>query len=271
MEIKKLVPFLLTFLAPMALHGAAGASVSEKIFDFNDGFQGWVPSEDQPHFEWIITSMDYVAGNHPELDGSFLFMNVPQEASYRTHAYITSPEILLGDDSSLSFYAGYNNKWTDDFCRLYLLVSNDNFVTSEVLWKSNYKMVNSWDWYQILVPLERFDGQRISFRLLYSTGYDPDMENRGGYRGDFAIDNFTVSSAFPDSPEPSPGNGDETDDDTEGSEDSSGITAVGTDDFIFLYDLSGRKVTDNADFNLSNLPKGIYILRTSRSTSKIIL
>ena len=202
MEIKKLGFFLLTILAPIAFR-ATGANVSQTLFNFNDGFQNWTPSSPQAHFEWMVTTFENLGTDlHQNLDGSFLFSKAPTDSQYRTKAWITSPEIKLGENNCLSFYAGYTNEWYDDLCRLSLLVSTDDFKTSEILWKSNYKKAAFWDWWVIEATIpKKYEGTTVKFRFLYSTGYDPNMEDRGGYFGDFAIDDFLVSSEFPDNPD----------------------------------------------------------------------
>lgn len=186
-------------LAPLS---AGAFSIS---YDFNDGFQNWEP-QNGSHLEWVVREVPRDA--HPTSfslidpdDVASLTMEVPQSSAQRSKGTVTSPEIELGNDASLQFYVGYNS-WYDSLCRLLLQVSADNFATSVTLWNSKNFKTDGWSWNKHTVDLSEFANSTVRFRFFYTTGSTDVMADRGGFSGDFAIDNFTLTFTPPKPSDP---------------------------------------------------------------------
>lgn len=204
MEIKRLILSLL--LPPAAALSAAGESFTVDSFDFNDGFQGWTPQQGT-RLEWVVEQVappgDYRSfSNFDPDDISSLFTIVPMSMSGRTHSYIVSPEIYIPEEATLDFYIGFSSYY-DFACRMLLEVSTDGFLTSRTLWNSKNESWGdtSWHWRPVNINLADFADQDVKFRFYYTTGKDQNADDRGGYAGDFGIDNFIISAKSSQQPE----------------------------------------------------------------------
>lgn len=197
MEIKPLRTLILLILAPIAL-AATGVRVTTASFDFNDGFQGWDPLSDV-NAQWVVKEIAPAGdprsfSRFDPLDVSSLSMLVSLNSSRRAKIYVTSPLLYIDKDASLDFYVGFN-KFYDTTCRLLLQVSGDDFLTSETIWNSkNAENFGSWSWQPVSISLKDFYGEEIKFRFFYTTGSTEVEADRGGFGGDFSIDNFIITA-----------------------------------------------------------------------------
>ena len=192
-------------MAPAALW-ATGATVSVAGFDFNDGFQGWTPQQGTG-LEWTVEQVAPAGhansfSQFDPADVSSLFTRPPQLAGYKTKSYVTSPDIHIQEDATLSFYVGFAGFYAP-MCSLQLQVSDNDFADWKVIWNSKNEMPqSSWKWYKISVSLDEFKGKTEKFRFYYTTGTDKAWEDAGGYMGDFAIDNFVITAESREEAEP---------------------------------------------------------------------
>lgn len=250
MEIKPLRLLASLILSPVAML-AAGENVSLASFDFNDGFQGWTP-QTGTGLEWKIMEVapagDAISfSNFDPTDISSLFTIAPLMRMDRTHSYITSPSIHIEPESTLEFYVGFSSFY-DFACRLQLLVSTDGFKTSKVLWNSkNAEGPQSWHWRYVNVPLQNYADREITFRFYYTTGYDDNAADRGGYAGDFGIDNFSISAEVEDT----------------------GVESVYADDIVEIYTSQGVCLYSGAFSEAPSL-KGLHIIRSKSNVRKIL-
>lgn len=202
MEIRTLKFLLLLIVSPM-VSTATGETVSIASYDFNDGLQGWAPTA-STHAEWSASNMASVAqeksfSSIDPSDKASLYVSAPFESEFRSHSYAVSPEIQIPKAATLNFYAGFSN-YFDFACRLILEVSGDDFQSSEVLWNSKYETSGStsWRWRSIEVDLADLAGRNVKFRFHYATGSSSASADKGGYMGDFAVDNFFITAPAPD-------------------------------------------------------------------------
>ena len=175
MEIRILRILLLLFISPVASL-ASGESVTLASFDFEDGDQEWT-LEDNGRYSWQVS------------EGT-LFMPAPQGREFYANTYATSPEITIEGEAELSFDVAFNSDM-DAFCRLHLQVSDNDFVSYSTIWNSKDLIISPWGWKNCRIPLDSFKGKNVKFRFFYTMGAGYD---RGGYWGEFAVDNFIITA-----------------------------------------------------------------------------
>lgn len=316
MEIKKLGLIIFMWL-PMAAgafglaHPTANTPLYDEteeaaeplvtFFDFNDGFQGWEPQANGK-LEWQTVDFEILLSGKgfskiDADDKASLYTKAPQSEYDRTNSYIISPEIYIGKDGELDVYIGFTDFY-DNYCRLQLQVSTDDFKTNEILWNSkNYKS-QSWDWNEYAIKLSKYKDKTVKFRFYYTTGYLYSRDDRpGGFMGEFGIDNFKVisytieDSEEPKSDEPSvenpnepnpddPALGEQNPDEPDGpgnaepqekeDPDSNGIREIEQDSIVTLITIDGKQVYSGSQLPEDNIPHGIYIIRQGTSTSKVL-
>lgn len=286
MEIKLRRGIIAMIMAPVVALTTAGAADYITTFDFNDGFQGWLP-QTTGRLEWKVADLDEIVegkgfSSIDSEDRGSLYAKAPLLEEDRTKSHITSPEIYLGSDPRISFYAAYSSFY-DPFCRLQLQISSDDFKTQSVIWNSKNYDFPTWDWRLIELSLEKYAGRNVKLRFFYTTGANKALEDRGGYFGDFAIDYITITSTSQDVPDdepgggtenPSPGNNPDEENPTVNPEpDSNGMSSVGADtEPVRLFNLEGKEIkfTDTSAPSFG-LPHGVYILKRAGRTVKIVL
>lgn len=164
----------------------------------------WVENFDNGFGDWTAGPSDYVMWSVKTLSGSKGFSSVdpsdvkslvvegPYQTFRRETAWIDSPVFTVPDNGALHFWAGFSLNYEDTSC-LSLSISSDNFETSTEIWKSrDVTGEKPWAWRKIDVPLDLFAGQTVRLRLTYGPGTS-DMFGTGGYLGDYAIDNMSVT------------------------------------------------------------------------------
>lgn len=170
-----------------------GSSEPVKVFNFDDGFQGWTPDQAE-NVTWTVkeTSGDRsFAGINPSSAKS-LYVDGPYQIFKRETSSIISPSVTVPARGTLSFYAGFTLNYSD-VCSLSLSVSEDGFNTETELWNSvDQQGERPFEWRLINLDLASFEGKTLQFKLTYGPGTD-DLFKTGGYLGDFYIDDFTIS------------------------------------------------------------------------------
>lgn len=267
-EMKK---FLLSIVLPIATSVAFGSSYTVADFDFNDGLQGWSVQEGT-WADWELKDGAlYVAGN-PSID-------------FRTHSSVTSPVVSLPAEASLRFEAAYSSSF-DVYCRLQLLISTDGFKSSRILWNSKNFTSSPWGWNSYEISLSEFADSDVQFRFYYTTGYLDNYLDKGGYLGEFAVDDFLITAeetaiANPDDPEEpddpkDPGNGDKPSDPNQPGEDNpsdpgesenpghNGVGTIDADTVITVYNLNGVLIYRGTQKEIPALPAGYYIVNKER-------
>jgi len=175
----------------------AGATSAEPVaaYDFNSGLQGWTCEAT----EYVTWSVEKATGSHvftdidPDDAGS-LFVSGPYQQYRREKSAAVSPAVAVPAQAQIDFYAGFTQN-EDDYCRLYLEVSDDDFATATELWHSGMETGEKpWRWHRVSAPLADWAGKTVKFRFTYGPGSN-DTFGVGGYMGDFYIDGITVSGA----------------------------------------------------------------------------
>lgn len=175
---------------------AAKATWSE---DFNSGSLpgGWT-TDNTTKSVWSIKKMSgvYAFTEYDAADGGSLYV----EGDYRmynretTNAY--SPAVEIGANATLEAYIGYSYNM-DDYCRLNIEVSTDDFADDVTLLWSSKEITDprTWAWHRINLDLSDFSGKTVKFRFTYGYGASDEIFKTGGYMGDFAIDGLKVTTA----------------------------------------------------------------------------
>ena len=317
MEIKKLGLIIFAWLPLVAgafgtTHRTAISPLSDEsaevpeplvtLFDFNDGFQDWDPQVNG-QLEWQTVDFETILPGKgfskiDTADRASLYTKAPKSEFDRTNSHITSPEIYIGKDGKLNFYIGFTDAY-DNYCRLQLMVSTDDFKTNEILWNSKNFNSPSWDWNEYTIELpKKYEDKTVRFRFYYTTGYLYSRDERpGGFMGEFGIDNFKVISYHieePGDPEPddpsvekpnephpddpdlekpdpdNPGIPEKPDPEEKEDPESNGIREVQQNQTVTLITIDGKEVYSGSQFPEDNIPHGIYIIRQGTSTSKVI-
>ncbi|MDD6228180.1 MAG: PKD domain-containing protein [Bacteroidales bacterium] len=174
----------------------SGSLAPVTSYDFNTDMQGWTP-EPKDYVTWkIIPDAQLGAGKgystiDPSSTGS-LFVEGPYQVYRREKSAITSPEIAVPSNGSLSFHVGFSLNY-DDVCRLTLSISTDNFESSEVIWNSkDAGGEKPWAWREAIIALDKYVGKNVRLKFEYGPG-SSDSFDTGGYMGDFAIDGLKMS------------------------------------------------------------------------------
>lgn len=261
MEIKPLKPLIATILAPLTFM-AGGANVTLVSYNFDDGFQGWSPQSSE-YFEWTIKDIVVSFSKIDPSSIASLYTSVPLTDVFRSNSYVVSPEILIEGSATLNFYVGFYSYY-DPFSRLILEVSADNFQTAETLWNSKNTTTSRWEWMPVKISLSKYAGKSIKFRFFYT-----DKTGKGGYMGDFAIDNFIITSdPNPDIPDQdSPGNSDNPGQESEEPDQDGKEDSV---EYVFLEESNSQYFTLDGRL-IRNPSKGIYLMRRGNKTIKVIL
>ncbi len=176
----------------------AGASSLKPVFteNFDNGASTW-KFDSTTEVTWTVKRIAEPgnAKSFSEIDPtdvSSLYVDGPYQVFKRETSHAISPAVAVPSNGSLSFYTGFSQNY-DDECRLELEACTPTDTIH--LWNSSEeKGEKPWRWRQVIVGLEQFAGHTVSFRFTYGPG-GKDNFNTGGYMGDFAIDNFSVSGA----------------------------------------------------------------------------
>lgn len=178
----------------------AGADALAPVYSekFDSGKGGWT-FDDTNEVVWTVKRI--AAPENPKSfsaidseDVSSLFVEGPYQVYKREKSSATSPEIPVPANAALSFYAGFSLNY-DDECRLSLdaIAGTDTIP----LWNSKDAPGDRpWQWRRIDLKLESLTGRNVKFRFTYGPG-GKDSFGTGGYLGDFAIDNFSLSGLQP--------------------------------------------------------------------------
>ncbi len=164
----------------------------------------WSDNFDNGMSDWTKSPADYVTWTTKPITGtkSFatidptdvqsLFVEGPYQTFRRETAWIDSRSFTVPKDGALHFWVGFSLNY-DDTSRLIVSLSTDNFETSTEIWNSkDAPGEKPWAWREINVPLSQWVGQTVRLRLTYGPG-SSDIFGTGGYLGDFAIDNMSVT------------------------------------------------------------------------------
>ena len=161
--------------------------------NFDAGIGEW-NIEGTDDVAWIVQKITGTGKNFADTDPDdvqSLYVDGPYQIFKRAKAKATSPLIKVPANGSLEVYVGFSQNM-DDYCRLSLTISTDEFATEQELWNSADETGElSWRWHHVIVSLEEYVGKSVQLRFTYGPGKD-DMFNLGGYMGDFAIDGMKI-------------------------------------------------------------------------------
>ena len=161
--------------------------------NFDAGIGEW-NVEGTDDVSWIVKKITGTGKNFADTDPDdvqSLYVDGPYQIFKRAKAKATSPLIKVPANGSLEAYVGFSQNM-DDYCRLSLTISTDEFATEQELWNSADETGElSWRWHHVIVSLEEYVGKSVQLRFTYGPGKD-DMFNLGGYMGDFAIDGMKI-------------------------------------------------------------------------------
>ncbi len=184
-----------TVTADFSIAGAVSAQTAIYVQKFDAGLGDW-STEVVADIDWSVKKMypNDAARNFSAIDPedvSSLFVEGPYQVYKRAKSSATSPSVTIPANSTLSFYTGFSKNY-DDECRLFLYAVEGDDETE--IWNSSEAPGEKpWAWRLIELPLDNYTGRTVSFKFTYGPG-GKDNFNTGGYMGDFAIDNFSIST-----------------------------------------------------------------------------
>lgn len=244
------------------------SSFSEDFESNSTSLKIWNPNHSISH-QWGVTHLSAATGL-----GSLVINNFAN-AVIGTESYIDVPMIQLGEDSQkLSFRYAYSAKiGTED--SLEVLVSSDCGATWQTLFNkagtelslglenegyNEYFPHSGAEWHTEEISLDAFAGSNVLIRFKQINDFGDNLFLDNIYVGssmgttDFIKKSLTIY--------PNPANNHVM------------LTGVPANAIITIYDMSGKKVHETMNKNnyidISRLAAGIYILKTSYGSAKII-
>lgn len=183
--------------AEFSVLGQADANVATWTENFDNGAEGWTLGG-TAYTTWT-TKQIAAPGNAKSFsnidpnDVQSLYVEGDYREYNREITYSTSPEFTVPANATLEAWVGYSLNF-DNYCRLIISASDDNFATSTDLWNSGSPTEpnKTWIWHSVSASLDAFEGKSIKLRFTYTFGTE-DNFGTGGYMGDFAIDGIKVN------------------------------------------------------------------------------
>lgn len=182
--------------ADFSVSGQAEGNVTTWSENFDNGTEGWT-IDPTSYVTWttkqIAASGDKSFSTIDPDDVKSLYVDGPYQTFRREISSATSPAFTVPDNGSLEAWVGYALNY-DNYCRLIISISADDFATSTEIWNSGNPddKTKTWCWHEVAVSLDAFSGQTVKLRFTYGPGTD-DTFGTGGYMGDFAIDGIKVN------------------------------------------------------------------------------
>lgn len=182
--------------ADFSVSGYAEGNVTAWSENFDNGTEGWT-IDPTSYVTWttkqIATSGDKSFSTIDPDDVKSLYVDGPYQTFRREISSATSPAFTVPDHGSLEAWVGYALNY-DNYCRLTISISADDFASSTEIWSSGNPddKTKTWCWHEVAVSLDAYAGQTVKLRFTYGPGTD-DTFGTGGYMGDFAIDGIKVN------------------------------------------------------------------------------
>ena len=182
--------------ADFSVSGQAEGNVTAWSVNFDNGSQGWT-IDPTSYVTWttkqIAASGDKSFSTIDPDDVKSLYVDGPYQTYRREISAATSPAFTVPDNGSLEAWVGYALNY-DNYCRLIISISADDFATSTDIWNSGNPgdKTKTWCWHEVAVSLDAYAGQTVKLRFTYGPGTD-DSFGTGGYMGDFAIDGIKIN------------------------------------------------------------------------------
>ncbi len=162
--------------------------------NFDNGTSGWTidPTSNVIWSTKTTTGDKAFSTINPDDKGS-LYVEGPYAQFRREISSATSAAFTVPYSARLTMWVGMTTNY-DDYCRLIVSVSDDDFATSTEVWNSkDAQGERPWAWRNVEADLSQWEGKTLRLRLTYSWGAKDEGFNTGGYMGDFTIDDIKVS------------------------------------------------------------------------------
>lgn len=164
--------------------------------NFDAGIDAWTADEGE-NVTWMLQNAPSSFSTIDPANVWSLYVDTPYQIFKRETCGIVSPEITVPQNAMLRCQAFFTLNWQDE-CALEILISTDNFETSERLYTSlDETGERPAMWRQIAASLAGYAGQTVRIKFLYTYGREDEIFKVGGYMGDFYIDDVRVSGAVP--------------------------------------------------------------------------
>jgi len=180
--------------SPLFTADIAEAQATVWSEDFDAGISGWTidPTSNVTWGPKSTTGDKAFTTINPDDKGS-LYVGGPYAAYLREISSATSAAFTVPYSAKLTMWVGMTTNY-DDYCRLIVSVSDDDFATSTEVWNSkDAQGERAWAWRNAEADLSQWEGKTLKLRLTYSWGAKDEGFKTGGYLGDFTIDDIKVS------------------------------------------------------------------------------
>lgn len=163
--------------------------------DFDDGLDGWTV-EPTTNVTWLLKNASTPFSTIKEGDKQSLYTDTPYQTFKREKSWVTSPSFAVPANAMLRCWLYFSLNYKE-YCALEILVSTDDFATSEKLYTSlDEEGEKPSQWRHIGVSLDKYAGKNVKIRFMYTYGTSDSFQT-GGYMGDFYIDGIEVTAAKP--------------------------------------------------------------------------